>query len=184
MDRTRFHYTGQYLAIAERDNWEFATRINALGVVVLVPVTDQGELVLVEQFRIPVGKHVIELPAGLVGDGDYKDESLQEAAHRELKEETGYSAGRMTLLLKCPSTAGLSDELITFYLAEDLDRTGPGGGDVSEDIEVHHVPLDTAAQWLAERQASGVYLDPKTYAALYWLERRARGFKPLPAAKG
>jgi len=61
------HYAGRYLNLLERDGWEFASRSNANGVVVLVAVTDQGEIVLVEQFRIPVGKNVIELPAGRFG---------------------------------------------------------------------------------------------------------------------
>ena len=184
MGATKIHFSGRYLAIAERDDWEFATRTNARGVVVLVPITDQGELVLVEQFRIPVGRRVIELPAGLVGDGEDREESLHSAAHRELEEETGYSAKRLSLLLECPSTPGLCDEIVTFFLAEGLHRTGPGGGDPSEDIIVHHVPLESAAQWLTDRQADGRYLDPKTYAGLYWLERRALGLKPMPATRG
>ena len=77
-------YAGRYLSLLERDGWEFASRSNASGVVVLVPVTDQEEIVLVEQFRKPIGKNVIELPAGLVGDHEDPDESILKAARREL----------------------------------------------------------------------------------------------------
>ena len=81
MGATKSHFDGQYLGIRVRDNWEFVTRINATSVAVLVPVTDQDELVLVEQFRIPVQSAVIELPAGLVGDLD-DSEGCTRKTHR------------------------------------------------------------------------------------------------------
>lgn len=168
------HHRGVYLGLVERDGWEYATRTNARAVAVLVPVTAEGRIVLVEQYRIPVAARVLELPAGLVGDNDDPDEPLEAAAQRELLEETGYRAGRLSRLLECPSTAGLSDEMITFFLAEDLRREASGGGDDSEDIEVHEVPLASVDAWLAGRLAAGTLLDPKIYAALYWLDDRRR----------
>jgi len=181
MGERKIHFRGRYLGIAERDGWEFATRTNATGVVVLVPVTDQNEVVLVEQFRTPVECRVVELPAGLVGDEHDPDETIRTAAARELEEETGFVASSMTRLLDCPSSSGMSDEIVTFYLAENLDRVGPGGGDSSEDIEVHLVPLATASEWLSERLAGGVMIDPKIFTALLWLERRTRGLEPIPS---
>lgn len=180
MGETKYHFRGRFLGIAERDNWEFASRTNARSVAVLVPVTDRNEMVLVEQFRIPVNSRVVELSAGLVGDAGNPGERIEDAAERELEEETGYTASRLTRLLDCPSTSGLSDEIITFFLAEGLEKTGPGGGDASEDIEVHLVPLSDASEWLSRRHHAGVMLDPKIYAALLWLERRSRGLKPIP----
>jgi ADP-ribose pyrophosphatase len=63
----------------------------------------------------------------------------------------------------------MSDEIITFVLATGLQRVGPGGGDASEEIEVTAVPIDQASAWLARQQAEGKPMDPKIYAALYWL---------------
>lgn len=174
-------FRGTWLGIAEQDDWEFATRINAGAVVVLIPVTDDDCLVLVEQYRIPVAGRVIELPAGLVGDGDNAGEDLASAAGRELEEETGFVAGRLLPVLECPSTAGLCDERVVFFLAEGLRRVGPGGGDESEDIQVHIVALAQMDDWLAQRHRDGVLLDPKVFTALYWLERRERMCFNAPA---
>jgi len=166
------HYHGRYLNLLERDGWEFASRSNANGVVVIIAVTDAGEIVLVEQFRKPIRDRVLELPAGLVGDHVEPDESELEAARRELIEETGFAASQLEVLLSCPSSAGICDEIITFVLATGLQRVGPGGGDDSEEIEVVPVPLVQVDGWLARRQAAGKPLDPKIYAALYWLKKR------------
>jgi ADP-ribose pyrophosphatase len=166
-------YDGRYLGLHERVGWEYATRTNATGVVVIIPVTDQDEVVFVEQYRVPVGNRVIELPAGLVGDEGDPDESLAAAAERELREETGYRAGRLVSLGQCPSSAGMTDETLTLFFAEACRREGSGGGDASEDITVHPVALSRVDHWLAERQRAGLDFDPKIYAALYWIERRS-----------
>lgn len=156
----------------ERDRWEYAFRTNASGVVVLVPVTDAGELVLVEQYRIPVKSRVIGLPAGLAGDTGDRDEELKTAARRELLEETGYRAGFLEELLTCPSTPGMSDEIVTIFYASGLERVGSGGGDEHENITVHRVPLDSATRWLETRMTEGIMVDPKIYAGLFWAGRR------------
>jgi len=156
----------------ERDHWEYTFRTNASGVVVLVPVTDAGELVLVEQYRIPVKSRVIELPAGLSGDTGDIDEALETAAQRELFEETGYRAGFLEELLTCPSTPGMSDEIVTIYYAGGLERIGSGGGNHDEDITVHHLPLDDATRWLEARMTEGIMVDPKIYAGLFWAGMR------------
>ncbi len=163
------HFKGRFLSLLERDQWEFTSRSNASAVVVLVPVTDDGKIVLVEQFRKPVDARVIELPAGLVGDHADPDESILAAAGRELEEETGYQASSLELLMECPSSAGLTDEIVSFVMARNLQRVGPGGGDESEDIEVHEVHLAEVDSWLQQKQSDGSPLDPKIYAALYWL---------------
>jgi len=167
------HYSGRFLGLKERDHWEYAYRTNASGVVVIVPVTNAGELVLVEQFRIPVNGRVLELPAGLVGDKGDLDEDFEAAAQRELIEETGYRATSLKKLLTSPSSPGMADEMITIYFASGLERVGSGGGDSNEDITVHVVPLPTAVTWLETRMAEGIMLDPKIYAGLFWAQIHA-----------
>lgn len=167
------HYQGRFLGLKESDHWEYAYRTNATGVVVLVPVTDAGELVLVEQYRTPVRSRVLELPAGLVGDTEAPDEEFKTAAQRELIEETGYRAGVLEELLTSPSTPGMANEMITIYFASGLERVGQGGGDDSEDITVHLVPLENASAWLDSQRAGGIMIDPKIYAGLFWAGERA-----------
>jgi ADP-ribose pyrophosphatase len=167
------HYLGHHLGLKEKDGWEYAFRTDASGVVVLVPVTDAGELVLVEQYRAPVNSRVVELPAGLVGDAGDKRESFETAARRELIEETGFEAGALEELLIGPVSPGMVSEIINVYLARDLKRVGPGGGDESEDITVHLVPLAQAEAWLAARRADGLMVDHKVFAGLFWAAQRA-----------
>lgn len=168
----RVLYRGRYLTLLEREGWEFIQRRH--GVAVLIAWTPDRELLLVEQYRIPIGRRTIELPAGLVGDEPGRgDEPLLEAAGRELIEETGWRAGRLVELMRCPTSAGMSDESVTFVLAEDLEWVAPGGGDDSEDIRVHRVPAAAIEPWLADRVRAGAAIDPKIYAALYWSGTRA-----------
>lgn len=172
-------YAGRFLGLYDTNGWEFVSRQNASAVAVLVAVNDAGQLLLVEQFRPAVQQTVIELPAGLVGDLDDPDEDLLRAAQRELLEETGYAAGHLELLMSCPSSAGMSDEVISFVMASQLQQRGPGGGDASEDITVHAIALDEVDQWLSDHLKRGKLLDPKIYTALYWL-----GISPTPQSTG
>ena len=130
-------------------------------------------IVLVEQYRRPVDRRVIELPAGLVGDLHGPDEEVLEAARRELIEETGFEAESVELLMESPSSAGMTDEIVSFIRARGLKRIGDGGGDESEDIVTHVLPLDQVDRWLEQKQADGLYLDPKIFTALYWLSQES-----------
>jgi ADP-ribose pyrophosphatase len=105
---------------------------------------------------------------------------LLEAAKRELLEETGFEAEQMEILMSCPSSAGMSAEVITFVTANGLRKVAAGGGDSSEDIEVHLVPLAEADRWLNGRREAGTPLDPKIFSALYWLHADGTA-PPLPA---
>lgn len=166
----RILYAGRYLEFVERNGWEMVLRRHP--VVALMAWTPDDELLLVEQYRIPVGRRTIELPAGLAGDStEHSQESLLDAAGRELEEETGWRAGRLEAVMDCPSSAGLSDETITFVAAHDLVRTGPGGGDDSEDIRVHAIAGDTIDEWLANQHEAGLGIDSKIYTALYLRSR-------------
>ncbi len=162
-----FQARGKYLRLLRQDGWEYVDRVGVTGIVAMIPITDDGKIILIEQFRAPVGKRVIEIPAGLVGD-DSETETPVAAAKRELHEETGYKARRMKKVAEGPPSAGLSTEVVTFYLATGLTKTKDGGGgDGSEDIEVHEVPLAEVDEWL-KRRAKGRYIDPKVYTGLYF----------------
>ncbi len=161
---------GRFLELVDEQGWEYVRRHASSGVVVIVATTDQQELVLVEQPRIPVRRRTIELPAGLVGDlPDSVAESLETAAIRELEEETGFVATAWRLLAEGPSSVGISTEVVTFFRATGLARVGPGGGDDTEDITVHVVPVAGVSAFLAEKAAAGALVDPKVFAALYFL---------------
>ena len=119
----RILHEGRFLRFIEEDTWEFVQRCNCTGIVVIVPVTPDGEAVLIEQFRRPVGKKVIEWPAGLVNDRAHaKEESLELAAKRELEEETGFRAGKIKLLFTGPINCALTSDMVSFYLAENLKK--------------------------------------------------------------
>jgi len=165
-------FEGKYLRVCAKAGWEYVQRNNCSGVVVILPVTERGETVFVEQFRVPVGKRVIEFPAGLVGDKVEKDESMELAASRELEEETGYRSTSLKRLITAPPSVGLSSEFLTFYLATNIVKVGDGGGDESESIRVHVVPLNAVQNWLNRKSMEeGLVIDLKVYAGLYWLSK-------------
>ncbi len=164
--RARVLGRGRYLTLLDDNGWEYVTRPNIKGVVVIVAITDDDKLLLVEQHRPAVGRKVIELPAGLVGDVD-AEESLSAAAERELIEETGFAAGEMVALAEGPVAVGVSDETISFFRARTPRRVGAGGGDASEEITTHEVPLPELRRFLSDRAAAGTAVDPKIYAGLF-----------------
>jgi len=162
---------GRYLRLVDDDGWEYVQRRHCRAVVALVAATGDGRLVLIEQYRPSVKNRVIELPAGLVGDGADRDESLLGAARRELLEETGYEAGELLQVAAGPSSTGLTDEIVTFILARQLVKRHAGGGVEDERITVHEVPLGEVDGWLAERERAGRCVDPRVYIGLYFLRR-------------
>ena len=165
---------GKFLEFYETGGWEFVQRRKVKGTVAVVAVTDDKKLILVEQYRPPVGKFVIELPAGLAGDIPYQeDEPLVSAARRELKEETGYEAKHWTSLAEGPSSAGLTSEVISFFYATGLTKTGQGGGDHHEEIRVHYVHLPDVLQWCRDRERERKLVDFKIYAGLYLARAQA-----------
>jgi len=165
-------HSGKFLALVKEGRWEYVDRTNVTGAAIIVAVTEEQKLLLVEQFRIPVHARTIELPAGIIGDDPgSRDEAHAEAARRELIEETGFEAGLIEALTHGPSSSGLTSETITLFLATQLRRVGEGGGVVHEDITVHEVPLVQVHSWLEAKAKSGVLVDPKVYAGLYFIGR-------------
>lgn len=160
---------GRFVRLVEHDGWEYVERVGVAGIVAIVAVTDDDRLLLVEQHRPPLRTQVIELPAGLAGDHvGHAHEDLLAAAQRELLEETGYRAAQWTCLTSGPPSAGLSTEVITFFLARGLSRLGAPAGDGSERITLHEVPLTEAGAWLDRAARDGRLIDPKVYAGLYF----------------
>jgi len=162
---------GRYLRMVTENGWEYAERSRGLDAVAIIAVTDAGELILTEQFRVPLKKQVLDLPAGLVGD-DEAGEDLVVAARRELEEETGYRASRMKKVFSGPTSAGLSNEVVNLFLATGVKKTGDGGGVAGEAIVVHHVPLEAALTWCRrfERRTGGM-ISPNVIAALALINR-------------
>jgi len=164
-------HAGKHLRLVIREGWEYVTRQNVTGIVCVAAVVD-GELLLVEQYRKPLRSRTIELPAGLAGDDpQFEGESLAQTAIRELEEETGHTAERMTYLTEGPASSGLTSEVITFYRAEGVRKIGEGGGDDSEDITVHKVAMKEVDAFLETKSRSGCLVDPKVYTGLYFLSR-------------
>ena len=161
-------YTGKYLKVKRLDSWEFVERTGATGAVAVIAVTDEGNLLLVEQYRAPVDARVIDLPAGLTGDGEEK-ESDADTARRELLEETGFHCERVTYITRGPSSPGIVSEMVSIYRAEGIRRKSDGGGVDGERITVHEVPMAEARAWLNQRADDGVWIDHKVWAGLYFL---------------
>ncbi len=112
------------------------------------------------------------MAAGLVGDEEASDdETMLDAAARELEEETGFRARRFDVLATGPSSGGLTAEIVTFLRPSGLERVGEGGGVEGENIRVHLVPLSQVDSWLSRRAGEGFLIDPKVYAGLYFLSK-------------
>ena len=127
---------------------------------------------LVEQYRIPVHARTIELPAGIVGDEPgSSNESQAEAARRELLEETGYAADNFVPLMMGPSCSGLTSERVTLFHATGLRRAGKGGGVANEEITTHEIPMAEVPRWLETKASTGILIDPKIYAGLFFLTK-------------
>jgi ADP-ribose pyrophosphatase len=159
---------GKHLQLVCEGKWEYAERRDSTGVVAIVAVTDDGKLLLTEQYREAVRARVVDLAAGLAGDEGDETEPLETAARRELREECGYEADRFVHLADVPTSAGLTSETVALFRAVGLRRVGGGGGDGSEDITVHKVSLATIDRWLSRRQKAGSVIDVKVYAGLYF----------------
>ena len=162
---------GRFIRLMRRGTWEYAERLGTSGAVCIIAVTDDHKLLLIEQHRPALNCPVIELPAGLVGDGDDAGEPGSAAANRELIEETGYQATHIEEVAHGPSTPGLSNERAGLFLASGLRRVGPGGGVDGEQITLHEVPLAEVESFLREQAAHGRAIDLKVYTALHFARR-------------
>ena len=167
MSETLSHHEGRYLSLREIDDWEFATRPNATGVVGIFAMTPDRQIILVEQHRRPVQARVLEICAGLIGDeAEFAQESISDCAKRELLEETGYSPETITHLISSPTSAGMTDETTHLFFAKNCQKIEAGGGVDGEDITTHLVPFDQLSSFLSRSSLSGLLIDFKIHACL------------------
>jgi ADP-ribose pyrophosphatase len=157
-------WQGKYVTAKRRGRWEYVGRARSIRAAVILATID-GDVLLVEQYRVPLGRNCLELPAGLIGDDSEGEDDLV-AAGRELEEETGYRAGRLRDLGTFYSSPGMLTESFTLVRATDLEQIGPGGGTEGENITVHRVPLAEIAAFAAARRAEGCGVDVRVLMLL------------------
>lgn len=155
----RIAWEGRFLAVKTRGKWEYVSRTRGISAAVILAF-DAGHVLLVEQYRVPLGRNCLELPAGLVGDETAGEEAAM-AAIRELEEETGYRANRMTDLGRFCSSPGMTSEGFTLLRAEGMRKTGAGGGVAGEDILVHRVPVEDVHLFVKAKREEGCAIDVK-----------------------
>ena len=160
-------WAGKFITARRQGKWEYVSRARGIRAAVILAIEPGAEphILLVEQYRVPLGRPCLELPAGLVGD-ETAGENASVAAIRELEEETGYRARHMRDCGEFYSSPGLVSESFTLFRAEELTRTGAGGGHEGENITVHRAPLDDIHGFIAARRAEGLAIDVKLLIAL------------------
>ena len=152
-------WEGRYISALKRGRWEYVSRTGSTNAVVVLAEHD-GRVILVEQYRVPVGRKCLELPAGLVGDED-ENATIEETAIKELEEETGFTCERVDRLGEFHSSPGMVAESFTLVRAHGVRKVGDGGGTEHEEIDVHLVPRDEIPDFVASRRAKGFAIDVK-----------------------
>jgi ADP-ribose pyrophosphatase len=153
-------WQGRFITAYTRGRWEYVGRARGIRAAVILAVED-GHVLLVEQYRVPLGRPCLELPAGLVGDEGNPDEAAETAAARELEEETGYRAATVEVVGEFFSSPGMVSESFTLVKATGLTRVSAGGGAGEENITVHRVALAAVPAFVEQRRAAGVAVDVK-----------------------
>ena len=157
-------WQGEYITVRRWGTWEYVGRARSIHAAVILALVD-GDVLLVEQYRIPLGGPCLELPAGLVGDESF-GEAVESAAARELEEETGYRADRIEIIGRFASSPGMVSETFTLVRAHCLTKVGEGGGAPGENITVHRVPLPQVGAFVAAKRAQGMIMDVKLLTLL------------------
>lgn len=151
-------WEGRFIIAKTRGRWEYVSRTRNIKAAVILAIED-GHVLLVEQFRVPLGRPCIELPAGLIGDEAGAENEDAAAAARELEEETGYRPGRIESLGEFHSSPGMVTEAFTLFRAHDLEKVSEGGGVEGEGITVHRVALTEIEHFLSAKRAEGYAID-------------------------
>ncbi|MCL6678411.1 NUDIX hydrolase [Sphingomonas sp. RG327] len=152
-------WAGKYISVFKRGRWEYVSRTGSTNAVVIL-AEHEGKVILIEQYRVPVGGRCLELPAGLVGDED-EHATVEGTAVKELEEETGFTCDRVERLGEFHSSPGMVAESFTLVRAHGVRRVGDGGGNEHEDITVHLVPRDEIPEFIRQRRDAGSAVDVK-----------------------
>ena len=152
-------WEGKYIRAMKRGRWEYVSRTNSVGAAVIL-AEHEDKVILVEQYRVPVGARCLELPAGLVGDEE-AHATVESTAIKELEEETGFTCDRVERLGDFHSSPGMVAESFSLVRAHGVRKVGEGGGTEHEEIEVHLVAREDIPAFVAERRAAGVAIDVK-----------------------
>lgn len=153
-------WQGRFITAKKRGRWEYVSRSRGIRAAVILAVDEDDNVLLVEQYRVPLGRNCIELPAGLIGDDDGAgDEDPLAAAGRELEEETGYRAAMLQDMGTFFSSPGMVSESFTLVRARGLIKVGAGGGVDGEDITVHRVARSALPAFLDEKRKAGCGVD-------------------------
>ncbi|WP_373486480.1 NUDIX hydrolase [Blastomonas sp.] len=154
-------WQGRFITAKRRGKWEYVSRSRGIRAAVILAIHEES-VILVEQFRVPLGKRCIELPAGLIGDHDDDGgDTPEKAGARELEEETGFRPTRIEHLGEFYSSPGMVTESFHLLRAHDLTRVSDGGGVEGEDITVHIVPLVDLNAFLNAKRDDGCATDVK-----------------------
>lgn len=167
-DIERTVWQGRFITAKTRGRWEYVSRTRGIEAAVILAIDsdENGDhVLLVEQYRVPLGADCLELPAGLVGDEE-EGEAIEIAAGRELEEETGYRAARIETVGRFASSPGMVSETFTLVRAHGLEKVSDGGGVEGEDITVHRVRLADIADFIALKRQAGVMMDVKLLTLL------------------
>jgi len=152
-------WAGRFVRAMKRGKWEYASRARDIRAVVIL-AEFEGKVILVDQPRVGPDCRCLELPAGLVGDLD-PNATIEATAIKELEEETGFTAERVERLGDFYSSPGMLAEAFTLVRVHGVRRIGAGGGDESEDINVHLVARADIANFLEQKRAEGFGIDAK-----------------------
>ncbi len=157
-------WQGRFITAKTRGRWEYVGRARGIRAAAIIALDDDPDgrrhVILVSQYRVPLSRFSLEIPAGLVGDDDGGEhEAAIDAAARELEEETGYRAGHLEVLGEFYSSPGLVSEAFTLLRATELVRVGEGGGLAGENITVHRVALDELHGFVARWREAGHGVD-------------------------
>ncbi len=154
-------WEGRFIAAKTRGKWEYVSRTRGIKAAVILAIDDAQDgahVLLVEQYRVPLGRNCIELPAGLIGDETEGEDPLK-AAGRELEEETGYRADSIENLGEYYSSPGMVSESFTLVRAHGLHKVSEGGGVEGENITVHRVAIKELPNFLAQKRSAGLAID-------------------------